>query len=93
MLRTTVHPGVHLKELLAEWKITQSALARHIGVKVGVINEVCNGRRGISPQLAQRLAVAFGSSVDFWLNLQVNYDLSRSKVNLRFGKLIGNKAA
>ena len=87
MLKTTVHPGEHLKELLKEWNITQSRLAGHIGVRVGVINEVCNGRRGISVTLAQKLARAFGTSVEFWINLQAGYELGKSKPKLSFGKM------
>lgn len=93
MLKTTIHPGIHLKELLLELTISQSALARHIRVKPGVINEVCNGRRGISPQLAQRLAVALDTSVEYWLNLQMSYDLGKAKVDLSFGKLKEKMAA
>lgn len=88
MLKTTIHPGVHLQELLDELGVSQIALARHIGVRPNLINEVCRGRRRISPQLAEHLAVAFGSSVEFWLTLQMQYELGKAKSRpLHFGRL------
>jgi antitoxin HigA-1 len=93
MLTTTIHPGEHLKELLKEWNISQTRLAKHTGTKVGLINEVCNGRRGISTALAQKLGRAFGTSVEFWINLQASYELGKSKIQLPFGKLPEVKAA
>ncbi len=93
MLPSRIHPGVHLKELLQEHSLSQSQLARHILVKVGVINEVCNGKRGISVQLAQRLAAAFGSSVEFWLHLQLAYELGKSDKQIKLKKIIGTRAA
>lgn len=93
MLPSKIHPGVHLRELLAEHGISQSHLARHIGVKVGVINEVCNAKRGISVALAQKLSASFGSSLEFWLNLQLAYELGKSKRPMKISKIIGSKAA
>ncbi len=93
MIPTSIHPGQHLKELLDEWGISQSALARHIKVKPGLINEICNGRRGISIELAQCLGEAFGSSVDFWVHLQNAFELGKSKFKPNFGRLPQIKAA
>ena len=93
MRPSKIHPGVHLRELLKEHGISQSHLARHLKTKIGAINEVCNGKRGISVQLAQRLALAFGSSVEFWLNLQMAYDLGRAAKPLKISRIVGSRAA
>ena len=93
MLPSKIHPGTHLKDLLAEHNLSQSALARHLKVKVGVINEICNGKRGISIEIAQRLAMAFDSSLEFWLNLQLAYELGKSKNKFKCRPIVGSKAA
>ena len=86
MLKNRIHPGEFLKEELRERGISQSQLASHIGVAPGVINLICNGRRGISPEMAKKLAAAFGTSPDLWMNLQASFDLSRA-ADPDFGKL------
>lgn len=55
--------------------ITQRELANTINVPYQRINEIINGRRGITPATALRLAKAFGVSADFWMNLQLRWDL------------------
>jgi addiction module HigA family antidote len=74
-----------LRKLLAEHRITQTKLARHIGVQIGVINQICQEKRGISPMMAIRLAQAMGTSPDFWLNLQIAFELGkqRAEPNIR----------
>jgi len=61
MHKNRIHPGEFLREELAERGISQTELAHHIGVARGVINLICNGHRGISPEMAKKLAVALGS--------------------------------
>jgi addiction module HigA family antidote len=51
--------------------------AEHIGVPVQRINEIVRGKRGITPETAWLFAGALGTSPEFWLNLQSNYDLAR----------------
>lgn len=85
-LKNSIHPGEFLREELEERELTQSDLARHIGVEPGVINQICNGRRGISAVMAKKLAVAFGSSPELWMNLQNSFDLSQAE-DPDFGKL------
>ncbi len=58
MLKNRIHPGEFLREELAERGISQSHLAAHIGVTPGVVNLICNGRRGISPEMAKKFAAA-----------------------------------
>ena len=74
--RTPAHPGeMLLEEFLTPMGLTQRELARAIHVPYQRINEIVNGRRGITPSTALRLARFFGTSADFWLNLQLHWDL------------------
>ena len=66
---TPVHPGEVLQDELEEIGLTQSALAKHIGVLPKTINEICRNKRGISAEMAMKLSRAFGGSPQFWLNL------------------------
>jgi addiction module HigA family antidote len=86
MLKNRVHPGEFLREELAERGISQSHLAAHIGVTPGVVNLICNGRRGISPEMAKKLAAALGTTAELWMNLQRSYDLDRA-AEPDFGRL------
>ena len=74
---TPVHPGEVLKDELEEICLTQSALARHIGVLPKTINEICRGKRGISAEMSMKLSRALGGSVQFWLNLQNSWEISQ----------------
>ena len=75
--RIATHPGVVLKEeFLIPMGVTQVALAKHLGIPVQRINELIRGKRGVTPETAWLLAGAFGTTPQFWLNLQTNYDLS-----------------
>jgi addiction module HigA family antidote len=69
-----------LEEFLIPMGITQMELAREIHVPYQRINEVVNKRRGITPSTALRLAKFFGVSEDFWLNLQLRWDIYRAKL-------------
>jgi antitoxin HigA-1 len=73
---TPVHPGEVLQDELEEVDLTQSALARHIGVLPKTINEICRGKRGISAEMAMKLSKALGGNPQFWLNLQNNWEIS-----------------
>jgi addiction module HigA family antidote len=76
--RPPSHPGeILLKDFLEPSSITQSALADAIHVPFQRINELINGKRGITPSTALRLAKFFGNSAEFWLNLQQAWDLYR----------------
>ena len=74
--RTPTHPGEMLREeFLIPMNLTQKELADAIQVPYQRINEVVAGKRGVTPSTALRLAKFFGMSADFWLNLQVKFDL------------------
>jgi len=64
-----------LEEFLKPMGLTQRELADSIHVPYQRINEVINGRRGVTPSTALRLSKFFGVSPDFWLNLQLRWDL------------------
>ena len=74
---TPVHPGEVLKDELDEVGLTQSSLAKHIGVLPKTINEICRGKRGISTEMAVKLSKALGGGPQFWLNLQNNWEISQ----------------
>ena len=74
---TPVHPGEVLRDELDEIELTQSALAKHIGVLPKTINEICRGKRGISAEMAMKLSKALGGGPRFWLNLQTNWEISQ----------------
>ena len=74
--RSPTHPGeMLLTEFLEPMSLTQRQLADSIHVPYQRINEIVNGKRGVSPSTALRLAKFFGVSSDFWLNLQLRWDL------------------
>lgn len=78
--RIPTHPGVILsQEFLAPLGITQVAFAAHLGVPVQRINELINGKRGVTPDTAWLLASALDTTPEFWINLQAGYDLARSR--------------
>jgi addiction module HigA family antidote len=76
---TSIHPGLVLQDELEELGVSQTALAKHIGVLPKTINEICRGKRGISAEMAVKLSSALGASPQFWLNLQNNWELSLVK--------------
>lgn len=78
--REPTHPGEMLmEEFLIPMSITQRDLSKAIYVPYQRINEIVNGRRGITPSTALRLAKFFNMSEDFWMNLQLRWDLYRAK--------------
>jgi antitoxin HigA-1 len=78
--RVPTHPGeILLEEFLRPMGLTQRDLAQAIRVPYQRINELVNGRRGITPSTALRLAKYFGMSADFWMNLQLRWDLYQAQ--------------
>lgn len=79
------HPGEVLRELCIEpLNLTVTDAAKALGVSRKTLSAILNGRAGISPEMAIRLAKAFGTSAESWLNQQMQHDLSRAQ------KAIGN---
>ena len=78
--REPTHPGeMLLEEFLIPMSITQKELAKAIHVPYQRINEIVNKRRGMTPSIALRLAKFFGLSEDFWMSLQLRWDLYKAK--------------
>jgi antitoxin HigA-1 len=74
--RTPTHPGeMLLEEFLNPMGLTQRELADAIHVPYQRVNDLVNGRRGVTPSTALRLAKFFGMTPDFWMNLQLRWDL------------------
>ena len=74
--RAPTHPGeMLLEEFLKPMGLTQRELADSIHVPYQRINEIINGRRGVTPSTALRLSKYFRISPDFWMNLQLRWDL------------------
>lgn len=79
-----VTPGEMLKEeFLAEYSLSQSQLAKAIGISPNRIAEIVNNRRRITADTALRLSLYFGNSAEFWMNLQTHYDLKVAQQNLK----------
>jgi antitoxin HigA-1 len=70
-----IHPGEHLAEELKELDMSAAELARKIGVPTNRITGILNGQRAITGDTALRVARFFGTSAEFWLNLQSLYEL------------------
>jgi len=70
-----IHPGKHVAEELKELNMSAAALARKLKVPTNRISEILNGRRAITADTALRLGHYFGTSAEFWLNLQKLYEL------------------
>lgn len=68
------HPGKLLKEFMGD-TMTVKGLAEHLKSTRATVSMIINGRQGISADMALRLAGAFGTSPDVWLNMQTQYDL------------------
>lgn len=68
-----------MEEFLVPMGLTQRELAKSIHVPYQRINEIINKRRGITPSTALRLAKFFGMAEDFWMNLQLRWDLYKAK--------------
>ena len=77
-----VHPGeILLEDYLKPLGISQNQLAQSMRVPPNRINEIVKGKRAVTAETALRLARAIGTSPDFWLNLQMFYDLRVAKDN------------
>jgi antitoxin HigA-1 len=78
--RIPSHPGeILLQEFLTPLGVSQKQLAEHIGVPLQRVNEIVRGRRGVSSETAWLFAEALGTTPEFWMNLQAQHDLARSR--------------
>ncbi len=75
MAISSIHPGEHLAEELKELGMSAAELARQLDVPTNRVTEILNGRRAVTGDTALRLAHFFGTTAEFWLNLQSLYEL------------------
>lgn len=78
-----IHPGMHLADYLDGACVTQYRLAKEIRVPARRINEIVKGQRAISADTALRLGRFFGTTAEFWMNLQAAYDLKKAAKKAR----------
>ena len=77
-----VHPGeVLLEEFMRPLNISVNAMARELHIPVSRVSKIVNGERGVTPDTAMRAARYFGTSAEFWMNLQSRYDLLTARTN------------
>ena len=79
MLKRAVHPGVILREELAELGVTPTAFARQINVPANRISQIIASKRSITGDTALRFGHWFGVEPQFWMNLQTQYDLANAE--------------
>jgi addiction module HigA family antidote len=79
MPTTIIHPGEHLAEELRELGLSAAALARQLNVPTNRLTQILNGRRAISGDTALRLGHFFGTSPQFWMNLQSLYEVRQAQ--------------
>jgi addiction module HigA family antidote len=93
MAVTAIHPGEHLAEELRELRMSAAELARKLDVPTNLITGILNGQRAITGDTALRLAHYFGTSPEFWLNLQSLYELrvAQKKIGISIKALPGLK--
>jgi len=77
-----IHPGEVLREEIAEVGMTANAFARALHVPANRITAIVNGKRSITADSALRLASFFGTTPEFWINLQTAYDLKIAKTTI-----------
>ncbi len=77
-----IHPGEFLKEILEDIGMTQRTFARTVGLSPMRISHVIRGTRPVTAELALIFGRAFGQTPQYWLNLQADYDLKKSHVDL-----------
>lgn len=75
-----IHPGVFLAETLHELQISQAQFARVIGVSPMRVSHIVNGSRPVTAELSLLFGRALGQSPQYWLNLQIDYDLKTAEV-------------
>ncbi len=78
--RVTAHPGrILLEEFLVPGGLTQAELARQLEISNNRVNELINGKRGITADTALLFAKFFKTSAEFWMNLQSAYELTKAR--------------
>lgn len=80
-IRPYTHPGEILREEFAKpLGLTQAKLTQALNIGIKTLSEIYNEKRGISPLMALKLANLFGTTPEFWMNLQSNYDIYKTYI-------------
>ena len=80
LMKNPPHPGrIVRQECIEPLGLTVTEAAERLGVKRQTLNNLVNGKAGISPEMSIRLSKAFGSSAEVWLGLQMQYDLAQAE--------------
>lgn len=74
-----IHPGEHIADELEARNMTAAELARSMGVDAGRVSRLINGQTSVTGDTALRLAEAFGTSAEFWMRLQGDFDLAQAR--------------
>jgi addiction module HigA family antidote len=82
MTRTPIHPGEILADELDELELTATELADQLRVPANCIDEIIAGKRNLTAEIALRLGKYFGTTAEFWLNLQKSYELDQARAKL-----------
>jgi antitoxin HigA-1 len=91
--RIPTHPGeVLLEDFLKPLKVSQVMFAQYLAVPVQRINEIVKGKRGITPETAWLFSQALGTTPEFWMNLQANYDLARNRPTRQVAQILATQA-
>jgi addiction module HigA family antidote len=81
-MKNPPHPGLHVRhDCLAALELSVTEGARVLGVTRQALNNLVNGKSGISPEMAIRLSKAFGGRPGVWLKMQMDYDLAQAEKN------------
>ena len=87
--RIPTHPGeVLLEEFLKPANISQSKFAVYLQIPIQRVNEIVKGKRGITPETAWLFSQSLGTTPEFWINLQRNHDLAKTKPSSQVPKLV-----
>lgn len=81
------HPGEHLSDELTERGFTQKAFAEQIGVMPNVLSELIRGKRNFTPELAVKIEKALGIDAEFWMRLQVRYEINLVRLRQKMALL------
>ncbi len=82
-----IHPGEHLAEFLDELGISQSRLAEAIGASESRVKEIVDSKEPMTADMALRIGTAFGTTPEFWMNLQRIYDLEIARASVDTSKI------
>lgn len=86
--RIPTHPGEMLvEEFLKPMALAQTKLAEKLGISVQRINEIVNGKRGVTPETAWLFSQAFGTTPEFWMNMQTAYDLAMARPEKKVARI------